>query len=151
MKHLRILEGEDWHLNYLIGRLREEDYNEVKAATGQDPNDVLRDAWLTKGKRWTIEYMDRIVGVFGLKDGGNEIGVPWLLGNEGIRKIGRAFVGESGRIIAGMLQDFPVLMNYVDARNKTSIRWLEWCGFNIHAPVPYGAEQLPFHPFIMYR
>ncbi len=49
-----------------------------------------------------------------------------------------------------MLDLFPHLQNYVDARNEISIRWLKWLGFRFDPkPVPYGIWGLPFLRFQM--
>jgi hypothetical protein len=46
-----------------------------------------------------------------------------------------------------MLKAFPHLVNFVHAKNTTSVRWLRRLGFTLHEAVPYGALGEPFHPF----
>ena len=52
------------------------------------------------------------------------------------------------KIIETLHQNFPVLHNVVDARNKLHIRWLKWCGFEFtHLHPAWGREKRPFLSF----
>ncbi|MNC81827.1 hypothetical protein D3C75_1350850 [compost metagenome] len=50
-----------------------------------------------------------------------------------------------------MLERHPTLTNYVDARNLAAIRWLQWLGFRMDSPVPYGPHRLTFRQFHLTR
>lgn len=63
----------------------------------------------------------------------------------------RGFLRGSKAVLLEMLQRHQVLVNYVDARNVSAIRWLAWLGFTIDSAVPYGVQGLPFHKFHMIR
>jgi ribosomal protein S18 acetylase RimI-like enzyme len=46
------------------------------------------------------------------------------------------------------MQDlFPVLVNYIDARNVDAIGWLQSLGFTVEDALPHGPDRLPFHKF----
>lgn len=76
------------------------------------------------------------------------VGSVWLLGSEGIRADKAIFLNISEHFIALMLNAYPILFNFVDARNKSSIKWLKWLGAEIAPdPIIYGVEQLPFYFF----
>lgn len=76
-------------------------------------------------------------------------GMPWLLGTDEIRKHQTWFLKETRRQVQAMLRRHIFLENWVDARNITSIKWLEWLGFRLDDPEPYGVAQLPFRRFEM--
>lgn len=72
---------------------------------------------------------------------------PWLLGTEKLFTEPGALVREGHRYIGRMRLIYPELVNYVDARNTKSIRWLRRLGFTVHPAEPYGRAGLPFHRF----
>jgi hypothetical protein len=41
-----------------------------------------------------------------------------------------------------MHEHYLHLMNWVDARNLESIKWLDWCGFDIEEAKPYGEDAI---------
>lgn len=76
------------------------------------------------------------------------IGCPWMLGTDRVFEFPRAFIKEGTRLVGDMLGMYPHLINYVDARNVKSIRWLKRLGFTVDdQPVPYGPKGVPFHRF----
>ena len=77
------------------------------------------------------------------------IGSPWMLGTPVLDAHSRILVRETPGYIAKMLNAFPHLVNFVHAKNTTSVRWLRRLGFTLHQAVPYGALGEPFHPFEM--
>lgn len=58
-------------------------------------------------------------------------GAPWLLGTPEMRTVWREFLRQCPAYVARMQAAFPLLENYVHAGNRTSIRWLRWCGFTV--------------------
>ncbi len=77
----------------------------------------------------------------------NRIGAPWLLGTDDIHRIRRPFIRECRGYVDRMLETYPTLQNVVDARNKTSIRWLKWLGFQMKPVVEVNGYD--FYPFEM--
>jgi len=76
-------------------------------------------------------------------------GCPWMLGTEELKKHGKIFVAFSKPTMISAAKPYTTLRNYVDVRNKQSIRWLKWLGFTIKSPVIYGPYSKPFYPFEM--
>ena len=76
-------------------------------------------------------------------------GVPWLLTTDGVERHAKAFLRRNKKVVKEMLMTYPFLKNYVDERNTVAVRWLKWLGFDIMPSVPFGVEELPFHPFEM--
>lgn len=77
------------------------------------------------------------------------IGSPWMLGTPVLDQHSRVLVRRTPEYIAKMLNAFPHLVNFVHAKNTTSVRWLRRLGFTLHAAQPFGALGEPFHPFEM--
>jgi hypothetical protein len=77
------------------------------------------------------------------------VGSPWMLGTPVLDRHQRVLIRRTPDYIASMLQVFPHLVNFVHARNLTSVRWLARLGFAVYPPVPYGPRGELFHPFEM--
>lgn len=77
------------------------------------------------------------------------IGSPWMLGTPVLDRHQRILVRRTPEYISRMLKAFPHLVNYVHAKNTTSVRWLRRLGFTLHEAVPYGPLGEPFHLFEM--
>jgi hypothetical protein len=77
------------------------------------------------------------------------VGSPWMLGTPVLDRHSRVLVRRTPDYIGRMLNAFPHLVNFVHAKNTTSVRWLRRLGFTLHEAVPYGALGEPFHPFEM--
>lgn len=82
---------------------------------------------------------------------GAGIGIPWLISTNSIERHPKAFLRVCKPLVSDMLQRHDHLINYVDARNHAAIRWLEWLGFSMGSPTPYGPNQLLFRQFQMTR
>lgn len=138
-------------LDELLRDLRQADYDEVLAASGEVEATVRQSP---EHSIWTlVGLMDgKLACVFGLAplDGllGRR-GAPWMLGTHELDRHPGVLMRRCRGYVTGMLTHYPHLLNFVDARNARSIRWLKRLGFTIHPAIPYGAAQLPFHLFEM--
>lgn len=79
----------------------------------------------------------------------NGMGSPWMLGTPVLDAHSRVLVRRTPEYISRMLKAFPHLVNFVHAKNTTSVRWLRRLGFTLHAAQPFGPLGEPFHPFEM--
>lgn len=79
------------------------------------------------------------------------IGIPWLVSTTAIESHARPFLRVCKPLLNLMLARHHTLVNYVDARNTAAIRWLEWLGFTMGSPTPYGPNGLPFRQFQLTR
>lgn len=129
--------------------LRDQDRAEVMAAYGSD--DMQRALMLCVeqslvARVWVVDGQPACMfGITGSVFG--QVGHPWFLSTALVEKNSRFFVRQCRRYLKEMLKLFPVLENYVDARYACSIRWLEWMGFKLDAPSPYGPLGVPFRRF----
>lgn len=137
---------------YIAKRLRAQDISEIKAATLQDPVDALLMTYNKSPMRKTGSIDGEPVALFGVVKqsiiyGG--LGNPWLVGTPQLEDHAIAFLRRCKGHVAEMLRVAPVLENYVDTRNLRAMLWLDWLGFELDPPQPYGVLQRPFHKFHM--
>lgn len=139
------------HAAELAPRLREADVAEVRATAGYAPLEALERSLLASTEAYALLLGGELAGLFGVVGlegtvaGGYAGGVIWLLGSDAIPLRRRAFLSLSRRMVAEFRTRYPVLFNYVDARNEASLRWLRWLGFEIAPAAPFGVEGRPFH------
>jgi hypothetical protein len=135
----------------IAANMRAADRDEVWASSHVEPEQALRRSLTHSTHAWVGRVDDEPVIMFGVGMvsllGG--IGAPWLLGTDGVQRYSRTFLRLSRGWLTEMRAAYPVLVNYVDARNALSIRWLRWLGFQIGPAVAWGADHLPFHRFEM--
>lgn len=141
------------HIEFVAEHMREDDINEVYASSGLSPYVALRFSCKMSDPCYTGTADDEPVCIFGVvpKSMLSDTGVPWLLGTDAVSRHARAFLRRNKKVVKQWRERFELLENYVDARNKKSIAWLEWLGFEIHPAKPYGVQGLPFHYFEMRR
>jgi len=111
--------------------LRREDLDEIAAATGESPLEVLQRGVAGSTRCYAIaDAADRAIAMFGVvPELDTHDGIAWLLASDRLLEHSRVFLRLS-RAWADELQcGYRVLWNWVDARNTVHIRWLEWCGF----------------------
>jgi len=145
-----IREVRDWDITLLFLNMREADFEEVRAARG-DVYGALVSAAKTSVQAWAAESHGQLLCLFGVAPisfiAGQ--GSPWLLGTNAMLRHRGRLIRQTPRYLARMLELFPHLSNFVDARNVKSIRFLKAMGFEMHAPIPYGKAGEPFIPFSM--
>lgn len=136
----------------LSQRMRVQDVRELIAVHGQEVNikEILEQA--IRVSHHAVAARDitgELMALFGVAICNTEsnIGSPWLLCSERAEYFSRELIKDSRAIIGQWKKEFSGLINFVDARNTTSIRWLMRMGFRIHQPIKYGKMGLLFHPF----
>lgn len=142
------------HIFWLANNMSQADRDEVAAAVGMGPYRALKDSLDRSVAAWTGLVKDEPVCMWGVTPldilGG--LGSPWLLGTDELRKYGFTFLRECKSRLPAMLELFPLLVNYVDARHERAIRWLKWLGFRLDpAPVAYGLWGMDFFRLEMKR
>lgn len=119
----------------IVPYLRRADVEEIDAMTGLSPAVAVAYS-IAETERGYCALLDgKPCAVFGVAHGG----VIWLVGTDEIARHPVTFYRVSRRIFPVLSAGYSSLENYVDARNTLSLRWLQWLGFEIGAPVPFGA------------
>lgn len=142
-------------VEHIAENLRRSDAEELYATTGS--RDYLA------AMRLSLAYSrDAVMGVTSYGEPAALFGVstlsviyntgcPWMLATDSALGHRRAFIEAATQYTAAMLQEYAVLENHVDVRNKVSVAWLQRLGFKMAEPAPYGALGLPFHHFQLVR
>lgn len=132
---------------WLARRLRRADKDELEAAHGStDILLVLLEA-IAMSERPLVAIASEpiaLLGVAPLKPG---VAAPWLMGSDLVGLHARVLLAAGRAYVAEWNARYPLLANYVDARNLTSVRWLRRLGFTVHPAAPFGPRAMPFHLF----
>lgn len=135
------------HIPTIARRMRPADKAEVRAAAGHSPRAALEFSLLRSSWACTALVDGRPEVMFGVADLNilAGVGAPWLLGTKAVETHSVIFLKESRHWHEQLFRRYNVLMNFVDARNTVSKRWLEWLGFKFFDPVQMnGYDFIPF-------
>lgn len=137
-------------IRFISEGLRKADRDELEASHDGDAGETLMASWGLSTRSWLI--LDRTglpIGVFGVAPhGAPGLGIAWLMGTEGIEGEALSVARQTRRYVSEMHRHYPVLWNYIDARNELSLRWLEWSGFSIvDAHLNHGPQGRLFYEF----
>ena len=147
--HFRPAKADDVYVLY--PKIREVDVEEVKATIGLDINDGLMASYLTSDETFTMVADDSdLLGMFGIsKTADPMISVVWMLCTERLAQYSKSFIKLSKQWVIEQNKKHSILMNYVDARNITSIKWLKHLGFVlINRVEEFGVGKKPFYEFV---
>lgn len=129
--------------------LRRADLDEIKAASGSDPLAALVSGLKTSEVSYAIVDEAQVLALGGVVRIGDHVGSPWLLGSEALPRYGIQFLRMSRPWVRRLNRQYPVLTNFIDARNTVHLKWLEWLDFKMEQLIPeYGVERRPFFHFV---
>ena len=137
------------HIEPIAANMREADVLEVWLAGHKTPHQAMQDGFNVSVKAWTIIENGEPIGMFGVSSVSilGNIGVPWLLGTDGMLAIKRQFVRESMQYLDEVMALYPRLVNFVHVGNIQSLRWLMWMGFDFEGPIKAGPDSAEFFRF----
>ena len=151
MPEYRIVAATEEHALALAPIVRRADAEEVWAASRSTPEEAL-----LRGLEYSLDPRAGLVDgtvacVFGVGQVtlASDWGIPWMLASPEVERHARAFLRLNLAYVREIRGQYRVLLNFVDARNTMALRWLRWLGFRVLPAVPFGADDLPFHPFNM--
>jgi len=143
----KFVKVEEEHIISLAFYMQQEDRDNAWAIGHLSPEQAIRhsvgvsiesETWLADDKTMVISGVSR--GTFL-----SPYACVWMLGTRHLRQYPVTFLKGSREWVERMLEEYEHLVNYVDARNKRSLRWLKWLGFTVHPAVPLGVEGRMFH------
>lgn len=151
MPKVQIVEATIEHCEQMAPYLRESDLREIVDVIDLSPVEVMRESLKQSPYAWTGLVDGEPVCIFGVMVNNvmSSSAIPWLLGTVKIHAHRLRFYRLNKRFIEMMRERFAKLHGFVDARNATSIKWLQQLGFEILPPIPFGKNGLPFHQFEM--
>lgn len=153
MRDVRVVMALPCHIDRIADNVREPDRAELWAAACKTPKEVLEGAIENCDAAWTA-FVDGIpICMFGVTGGDplSGVGIPWMVGTHQLDRMAHLFLRRCREQVQAMSEAYPLLRNYIDNRNGRAIRWLEWLGFEMGPPVPYGPFRALFRGFQMIR
>lgn len=147
---VRAVNDED--VRRIAAGMRAADAREVARAGARDPLSAVAESVAASTLCWVAEVDGELCAVFGVAPINGMLsasGAPWMLGTDALDRHSVSLMRTCRPYIAQMRSLYPHLLNYVDAENVRSVRWLRRLGFEIHPAVPFGVGGEPFHMFEM--
>lgn len=137
----------------LAAGLRATDLDEIAATSDLAPLDALLNSVLVSALSWVVLHEGDPVAVFGVAPTALEVaGSVWMLGTSGMDAAAISILRLTRPYLLEMHRRFPLLWNYIDARNEKSMAWLRWCGFRLLEAHPnHGREGRLFFTFARYE
>ena len=150
--HYTIRPTEVADIKTVAANIRQADKEELWAASHMTPFQALKGSYLiSRDISFVGEADGKVACMFGCKPPTklSDIAVPWMVGTNELKFHSRRFLRLSRKMVEVWRKEFPYMENYVDERNVEAVRWLQWVGFSVYYPKPYGPDGLPFHRFDM--
>lgn len=137
------------HLFWMANNMSEEDRQEC-AAMGWGPLRALKIGLEHSVAAWTgLKVPEHrplcMFGVMPVEGILNGTGAPWFLATPELRKYAIRFLKDCDEYLNRMLDIFPTLVEYVDARHTRGIKWVKWLGFELTGPQPWGPFGVHFY------
>lgn len=133
----------------MASRLREADLREIEAHAGIGAETALGIGLQRSSQCYTGLWKDEPFIMFGAGRVFEDVGNVWLLGTDRVKEARVPLLRQSRRWLGELHKEYPLLFNYVDARNTLHIKWLRWLDFrfiNLHPQ--FGVGGLPFYEFV---
>lgn len=135
-------------VDFLKHVLRKCDKDEIMASNNLKPEEALQKG-LDNSLMCMTVHKDNPIGMFGIVPISilGDTACIWFLASDELENIKSTFIRGCREFIIYFLDHYPKLYNYVDDRNRDSIKWLKFCGAKVDKPAPYGANGMPFRYF----
>lgn len=146
-----IVPADQSHVELLVPFIRQADADEIWAASQSTPRKALNQGVNCSTHAWTGVIDGVPACMFGVAPMSlvNGAGAPWMLASSLIEQHATPFLRRSKKCVKTMRTSYNYLVNYVDNRNTKAIEWLQWLGFELSEPQPFGVYGLPFRRFEM--
>lgn len=131
----------------LASNIRDCDRREIWHMSRKSPFDAFKIGHDLSDRPLVIEHRGQPIAMFGVSGNKGSIGVPWMLGTDGITKISKSLLRECRDYVEEMHKDYPVLTNFVWSKNVVHIAWLKWLGFQFGEPKALGPDNELFIHF----
>ncbi len=114
-------------INDLATYMRQSDIDELNAVTDQSINCSVRASIMNSHEDflWAYHVDEVLVLIYGCTRSGS----PWMLGTDALNAHIKELTVRTKVAVCMMLQQWPILSNVIDVRQKMTIRWLKTIGF----------------------
>lgn len=145
---LQLTDLREGDVQFIAANMRVADVQELEAL-GRAPLHALSDALKLGGARGVCRKPDgEPICIYGLVEREAGVGVPWMLGTPAVQQYRKSFIECSRRVVADMVEQYPLLINIVDSRNVVSHAYLRRLGFEIDTRNPVTPPSgVPFYVF----
>lgn len=139
------------HAQALADSMRSADAAEVLASGGYEPLGAVLASLRASDRAWTLFVDGEVSAMWGTcPTPRSDTAIVWLLTGQKIESIHWTFVRLAGMVLRGLLRRHAVLVNAIDCRYEAACRWAIRLGAELHPPVPFGSQGLPFR-FVFWR
>lgn len=128
--------------------MREDDRKEIMASGGLRPHASLRLATSLSEVALTIKVDGEVLAIFGVQRLSltPDVVLPWALTSGLADRYKKIVFSMSKLVLAGLMKQYPIMFNYVDARYGKALRWAKRIGFTVaSSPEKYGLEGRDFY------
>lgn len=136
------------HIDHIALRMRAADRMEILASHGHDPLRGLNASVWGSDVVWTMFDGEEPVAMFGVGEYLPDVGSPWFLSTCALYRpaVRSFFLRKTNHVLETMHSvGYPLLMQWVSAEHRESLRWMQWAGFSIDEFNPeYGTGRAPF-------
>jgi hypothetical protein len=133
--------------------MRREDADEVMASGSLSPGDAVAESVDCTPDPKTLLINDEVACIFGLavsfvSIAGSRVVIPWALTTDTVDRYPKTFYKTSKQVVVKMFAENEVLVNYVDARYTSAVKWLRLLGFWVGEPEDLGPHGVKFRPIV---
>ena len=126
--------------------MRQADRDEILHSNCGSPLSALLTGIHLSASTHTIEWNGKVVAIFGVCGTKGEVGVPWMLGTDDIKRCRKSLLRGCREVVDGYAKDFPYLTNACWSKNVVHIDWIKWLGFTFEgSDLRNGETFLHFH------
>lgn len=139
---IRVVPATEAHAAELVGRMRAEEASDIEASFGLPPLKVAVLSIQASEAAWAVTLDGDVAALMGVSRASREddgAHVLWAHTSDVTTRHPKAFLRASRAILDALLVHYPHLVNTVDARRTTALRWARWLGFSVKPPTP-GAD-----------
>lgn len=146
-------------VRFVADAMRERDRAEVYDLAGESPYAALfRLLHVSQPALAVLDDLDGVVAMCGVVPQGatlSRVGSPWMLASRYAdephfrRDVARHSRGNVRALMRAY--GYSYFGNWISAKQKVHIRWLQWVGFTVHPPVSFGCFGEDFHYFELRR
>lgn len=140
MKRVEIKTATEKDVLFVAERLRKADREEVRAM-GVTPREALLFSWQLSDYAWAGYLEGEPAMIFGCGKALNaSVAEVWALGTDACTKAPREMLLYGRECVRMILDIYPELQNFCDARYTKAHRWLKKLGFQVSEPEPHGVK-----------